>query len=71
MQWVRRLYAIMDIVQRGVEILGALLALAVLLVVGNTIRLAIQNRRKEIVAALFFIPASGMACLAASLPGFW
>lgn len=49
MQWVRRLYAIMNIVERGVLILGALLGLAVLLVVGNTIRLAIQNRRKEIV----------------------
>ena len=49
MQWIRRLYAIMDIVERGVLILGLLLALAVLLVVGNTIRLAIQNRRKEIV----------------------
>ena len=49
MQWVRRLYAIMNIVERGVIILGFLLALAVLLVVGNTIRLAIQNRRKEIV----------------------
>ena len=49
MQWVRRLYAIMNIVERGVLILGFLLALAVLLVVGNTIRLAIQNRCKEIV----------------------
>lgn len=49
MQLVRRLYAIMNIVERGVQILGFLLALAVLLVVGNTIRLAIQNRRKEIV----------------------
>lgn len=49
MQWVRRLYAIMNIVERGVLILAVLLALAVLLVVGNTIRLAIQNRRKEIV----------------------
>lgn len=49
MQWIRRLYAIMNIVERGVLILGLLLALAVLLVVGNTIRLAIQNRRKEIV----------------------
>ncbi len=49
MQWVRRLYAIMNIVERGVLILGLLLALAVLLVVGNTIRLAIQNRHKEIV----------------------
>lgn len=49
MQWVRRLYAIMNIIERGVVILGGLLALAVLLVVGNTIRLAIQNRREEIV----------------------
>ena len=49
MQWVKRLYAIMAIVQRGVWVLASLLALAVLLVVGNTIRLAIQNRRDEIV----------------------
>lgn len=49
MQWIKRLYAIMEIVRQGVVILAALLALAVLLVVGNTIRLAIQNRREEIV----------------------
>ncbi len=49
MQWLKRLYAIMDIVRRGVLVLAGLLALAVLLVVGNTIRLAIQNRRNEIV----------------------
>lgn len=49
MQWVRRLYGLMEIGQRGVWVLSSLLALAVLLVVGNTIRLAIQNRREEIV----------------------
>lgn len=49
MEWVKRLYAIMDMVRRGVWVLGGLLALAVLLVVGNTIRLHIQNRRDEIV----------------------
>ena len=48
-QWVKRLYVIMELVRRGVVVLAARLALAVLLVVGNTIRLAIQNRRKEIV----------------------
>lgn len=48
-QWVKRLYAIMDIVRRGVILLAIMLALAVLLVVGNTIRLAIQNRREEII----------------------
>lgn len=49
MQWVKRLFALMEIGKRGVWVLASLLALAVLLVVGNTIRLAIQNRRDEIV----------------------
>ena len=49
MQWVKRLYVIMELVRRGVVVLAILLAIAVLLVVGNTIRLAIQNRREEIV----------------------
>jgi len=49
MQWVKRLFALMAMVQRGVLVLASLLGLAVLLVVGNTIRLAIQSRRDEIV----------------------
>ncbi len=49
MDWVKRLYAIMEMARRGTWVLGGLLALAVLLVVGNTIRLAIMNRRDEIV----------------------
>ncbi len=48
MQWVKRLYAIMEIGRRAVWVLGALLALSVLLIVGNTIRLTIHNRREEI-----------------------
>lgn len=48
-QWLQRLYAIIHIGQRGILIIGALLALAVLLIVGNTIRLSIENRRSEIV----------------------
>jgi cell division transport system permease protein len=49
MEWVERLFALMAIGERGVSILTGLLAIAVLLVVGNTIRLAIQNRRDEII----------------------
>lgn len=48
MQWVKRLYTLLDVAQRGVWIIGCLLALAVLLIVGNTIRLDIQNRREAI-----------------------
>jgi len=48
LQWVRRLQAITHIAQRGVLVLASLLGLAVLLIVGNTIRLEIQNRHAEI-----------------------
>lgn len=47
-QWIARLNAILAIAERAVWVLGALLGLAVLLVVGNTIRLEIQGRRTEI-----------------------
>jgi cell division transport system permease protein len=48
LQWVRRLQAITIIAQRAVVVLAALLGMAVLLIVGNTIRLEIQNRHAEI-----------------------
>jgi len=47
-QWARRLYAILAIIQRSILIIASILALAVLLIVGNTIRLAISQRRDEI-----------------------
>ena len=49
MKWVQRLQAVLDVSRRLSFSLGALLALGVLLIVGNTIRLAIENRREEIV----------------------
>jgi cell division transport system permease protein len=48
MLWVKRLYTLIEVAERGVWIIGSLLGLAVLLVIGNTIRLDIQNRREEI-----------------------
>jgi cell division transport system permease protein len=47
-RWLQRLYAILALVQRAVLMIAAALALAVLIVVGNTIRLDIENRREEI-----------------------
>jgi len=49
MEWVRRLAAIIDLGQRGILLLGAVLGIAILLIIGNTIRLTIFNRRQEIV----------------------
>lgn len=47
-QWIERLNLIIAIGKRGALLLSVLLGVAVLLVVGNTIRLTIFNRREEI-----------------------
>ncbi len=46
--WVKRLYQFMELGQRLVWALATLLGLAVLLIIGNTIRLSIESRRDEI-----------------------
>lgn len=48
MAWVERLLAMLALAERMIWVLGILLALAILLVVGNTIRLAIAARVDEI-----------------------
>ena len=48
-EWLERLYTIIEIAQRSVTIITILFAFAVLLIIGNTIRLDIQNRYQEIV----------------------
>ena len=48
-EWLERLYTILEIAQRGVIIVTVLFACAVLLIIGNTIRLDIQNRYQEII----------------------
>jgi len=49
LHWVQRLQAILALAKQLVLVLAALLSLAVLLVTGNTIRLAIESRKDEIV----------------------
>ncbi|MGH8175235.1 MAG: permease-like cell division protein FtsX [Steroidobacter sp.] len=46
--WVNRLNAILDAIERGLLLTAAVLALGVVVIVGNTIRLDIQSRRDEI-----------------------
>ncbi|HWG71102.1 MAG TPA: permease-like cell division protein FtsX [Steroidobacteraceae bacterium] len=47
-EWVKRLYAMLDILRRVILLTGGILGLGVMLIVGNTIRLDILNRRSEI-----------------------
>ena len=48
LQWVSRFRAMVQLLRRGSQVLAVLLSLAVVLVIGNTIRLEIQGRREEI-----------------------
>jgi cell division transport system permease protein len=48
MEWLQRLKSINKIIHRGIGILAILLFLGVLLIIGNTIRLAILSRQSEI-----------------------
>ena len=47
-EWVQRFHAILDIVRRAIVIGASLLGIAIIIIIGNTIRLDIQNRREEI-----------------------
>lgn len=46
--WVQRFHAILDIVSQAILIGSFLLGAAIIVIIGNTIRLDIQNRREEI-----------------------
>jgi len=47
-EWVQRFHAILDIVRQAIVIGASLLGIAIVIIIGNTIRLDIQNRREEI-----------------------
>jgi cell division transport system permease protein len=47
-EWVKRLHAMLDLLRRVVLLTGGLLAIGIVLIVSNTIRLDILNRRAEI-----------------------
>lgn len=47
-EWVQRFQAILDILRQSILIGSVLLGAAIVVIIGNTIRLDIQNRREEI-----------------------
>ncbi len=71
MEWVQRLNALVALSQRGVTALGLILALGVLLVIGNTIRLAIENRRQEIVVVKLVGGSDAFVRRPFLYTGFW
>jgi len=47
-EWVQRFHAMLDIMQRAIAMGAGLLGAAIVVIIGNTIRLYIQSRREEI-----------------------
>ncbi|WP_405233020.1 permease-like cell division protein FtsX [Lentisalinibacter salinarum] len=57
--WVQRFNATLDLIRRVILITALLLGAAVIIVIGNTIRLDIQNRRDEIVVTKLIGASAG------------
>ena len=71
MQWLQRLHAIMDIARKVIVTVAIILATSVLLIVGNTIRLDIQNRHHEIEVTRMVGATDGFIRRPFLYGGFW
>jgi cell division transport system permease protein len=69
--WVRRLNAILDVARRAVWIATIMLVGAVIVIIGNTIRLDIQNRRAEIEVSKLLGASDGFVRRPFLYTGFW
>jgi cell division transport system permease protein len=70
-EWVKRLNAMLDILRRVVLLTGGLLGAGVVLIVGNTIRLDILNRRAEIEVMKLVGASDGFARRPFLYSGIW
>lgn len=69
--WVQRFLAILDIVQRAIVIGAALLGAAIVVIIGNTIRLDIENRREEIEVTKLIGASNAFVRRPFLYSGFW
>jgi cell division transport system permease protein len=70
-EWVKRLHAILDLLRRVVLLTGALLGVGIVLIVSNTIRLDILNRRAEIEVMKLVGASDGFTRRPFLYSGFW
>lgn len=71
MQWLQRMQQILKMGQRVAVLLGVALSLGVLLAVGNTIRLAIESRRDEILVVKLVGGTNGFVRRPFLYTGLW
>ncbi len=70
-EWVKRLRAILELLRRVVLLTGALLGVGIVLIVSNTIRLDISNRRAEIEVMKLVGASDGFARRPFLYSGMW
>src|SRR6202043_3803471 len=70
-EWAKRLRAMLDILRRVILLTGGLLGAGVVLIVGNTIRLDILNRRTEIEVMKLVGASDGFARRPFLYSGIW
>ena len=70
-EWVRRFHAILAILERAIMIGAVLLGAAILIIIGNTIRLDIQNRREEIEVTKLIGASNAFVRRPFLYSGFW
>lgn len=71
LEWVSRLQQLVALIERVVTALGGLLAVGVILIVGNVIRLAISHRKDEIVIAKLVGASDGFVRRPFLYTGLW
>ncbi len=69
--WVQRFHAILDILERAIAFGAGLLAAAIIVVIGNTIRLDIENRREEIEVTKLIGASNAFVRRPFLYSGFW
>lgn len=70
-EWVRRFHAMLEILQRAIMMLAGLLGAAILVIIGNTIRLDIENRREEIEVTKLIGASNAFVRQPFLYSGFW
>lgn len=70
-EWVQRFLAILDIIERAIGIGAALLGAAIVIIIGNTIRLDIENRREEIEVTKLIGASNAFVRRPFLYSGFW
>lgn len=71
MEWLQRLNSLMELSRRLVLAVGGMLVIGVLLILGNTIRLAIESRRDEIIIVKLVGGSNGFVRRPFLYTGLW